>query len=65
VSRGLRELCGATAVDRSQFPPVPRGGCEDGGLATIRRPLDVTPQIGDDPAPPARRSTAAPGAVAR
>ena len=27
---------------------MPRGGCEDGGLATIRRPLDVTPQVGDD-----------------
>ena len=48
VSRGLRELRGATAVDRSQFPPVPRGGSEDGGRATIRRPLDVTPQVGDD-----------------
>jgi hypothetical protein len=31
-----------------QFPQVPRGGCEDGGLATIRRPLDVTLQVGDD-----------------
>ena len=42
MSRARRELCGATAVDRSRLPPVPRGGCEDGGLPTIRRPLDVT-----------------------
>ena len=27
---------------------MPRDGSEDGGLATIRRPLDVTPQGGDD-----------------
>jgi len=48
VSRGLHDVCGPPLSTAASSDRCPRGGSEDRGLTTIRRPLDVTPQVGDD-----------------
>ena len=47
VSR-LGELRRAAGVDRAELRAVAGAGCEDGGVAAVRGPLDVAAQVGDD-----------------